>query len=77
MVIIMNNIEYLQAELGNAIDAYQESQQHLQMLAQCHQSQDIVEERAEINKQMHSICMAIDLTEQLLLTAENKERGVA
>ena len=73
----MNDIEYLQAELNSAIDAYHESHLHLEMLSRCHQSQDIVEERAEINKQMHSICMAIDLTEQLLLTAEAKERGAA
>ena len=77
MVIIMNDIEYLQAELNSAIDAYHESQQHLQMLSKCHQSQDIVEERAETNRHMHSVCMAIDLTEKLLLTAESKERGAA
>ena len=73
----MNDIEYLQAELNSAIDAYHESQQHLEMLSKCHQSQDIVEERAETNRHMHSVCMAIDLTEQLLFNAENKERRSA
>jgi len=73
----MNNIEYLKAELNSAVDAYHESQQHLDMLTACHQYHDIVKERAETYRQMHSLCMAIDLTEQLLLTAESKERGAA
>ena len=73
----MTHSEYLEEELGKAIDAYHESQQHLAMLAKCHQSPEIVEERAEINRHLHSLCMAIDLTEQLLLNANNSERGVA
>jgi len=73
----MTHSEYLHKELTDAIDAYYESELHLAMLDKCHQSPDIVEERAETNRRLHSLSMAIDLTKQLLLNANNSERGVA
>jgi len=73
----MNNIEYLNKEMDNIRGEYSKTRRHFNMLLRCHQSKSIVEELAEVKKMMGSLSLAMNLTAQLLLTAESKERGAA
>lgn len=77
MVIIMNNIEYLNNEMDNIRGEYSKTRRHFNMLLRCHQSKAIVEEIVEVKKMMGSLSLAMNLTGQLLLDAGAKERGAA